>query len=36
MLREPKVKLSVQALQIGEIPGMFNRTITSIALNQDT
>ena len=37
MLRESEVELSVQALQIGEIPGMFNRTITSIAfLNQDT
>jgi len=37
MLRESEVELSVQALQIGEIPGIFNRTITSIAfLNQDT
>ena len=31
MLRESEVELSVQALQIGEIPGIFNRTITSIA-----
>ena len=31
MLRESEVELSVQALQIAEIPRMFNRRITSIA-----
>jgi len=31
MLQESEVELSVRALQIGEIPGIFNRTITSIA-----
>jgi hypothetical protein len=29
-MRVLEVELSVQALQIGEIPRMFNRTITSI------
>ena len=34
-MRVLEAELSVQALQIGEIPRMFNRTITSSFLSQD-